>query len=291
MRSKEDDDFHVLTLLHVLSEHERARGLKKQGLNKYEIEQELKKAKDYHPTYRAVRETIQRLEDEGAIGAVRTERGRAPNTKTKFYALTDLGAQKLAALKGHSDFYINAERARRIVEKEEEPNWTPDATRACLEMGIAQDWLISRLRDPVLKALAQTKKSRDVERVARTVSRILLPDLATFIRVCYRHRDATRLDGIPVSNFALGPGEVEVDETCAAWLEKFAPGQFDHYVGRLPPNDVALICVLSKSEAQARRELAREDERLGRLLGKYVETRPDVRREAASGRSPNSGSE
>mgnify|MGYP001052223566 CR=1 FL=1 len=262
MRSKEKDDSNVLTLLEHISEDENAR-----GLNKHQIEVGLKAE---HPTpHRAVRETIQRLEDEGAIAAVRTERGRAPNTKSKFYTLTELGAKKLAALKGGSAFhsYINVDRARQIVEEEEAKlKLTPEQDRACLEMGIAHDWFTRRLRDLVEKALAQTKKSRDVERVARTVSHILLPDLATFIKVCYRHRNAPPLQGplqgLPISYLAFGRGDEYQEallEWFEKWFEKFAPSRLADLHVHLPEEDIAETCILSRTEAQARRELVRAD--------------------------------
>lgn len=239
------DDLVVLNLLRVAP----------QPMNKYQTERALEDLGVYHVTHRAVRETFQRLEGEGAIEVVRIERGRAPRTSAKFYSVTDLGIAKLdKGLLPLGQYAVDVDRARRTVEA----RWTKEEERAYFEMLIAYSWLVMRLGNLIPRALAQAKSSHAAEKLARTVSRILLPDLATLMRVCYRHRDV-EVDNTPVCDYvaASSLGGEKSEESCRMWLARFAPSQIREYSGKLPEEIIAWAAILSKNEAQGRRELAK----------------------------------
>lgn len=267
-----DKEFDFLLVLAALAEGE--------SLNKYQIEQRAKimrrRAEDrfrrpfpQSVNHRAIRDAIECLEERGEIHPTGPAGpGRAPHTKTIYYGLTELGQATLTALKTEPEerspgYIINVSRARQITEERDRTKWAPAAERAYLEMLIVYNWLIKRLGDLLPAVLAHAKNRHEAEKHAQTVTDILVPDLAAFIRVCHRYRD-TKTGNVPVLDYVTSSdvGEESMGESCRIWVKKFAPNSFHEFDGKIPDEEIALISVLSNTEKQAERGLTRAMQRL-----------------------------
>jgi DNA-binding MarR family transcriptional regulator len=260
MRDKEMDDLLVLAVVAKAGMPLNKYKIKREALTlKMDAERNIRKQFPQPITYRAIREAIERLHERGEIEAAYVEPGRAPHTRSVFYKLTELGEAALRTPKSSRGLGINVERARQIVEEREKKKWTPEADRAYAEMHIAYNWLLWQLGNVIAPALPQTRRSRDAEKLARTVLNIMTADLARFIRACYRHRDV-KVENNPVFDYVLDSFAFDEldEEECRAWLERFAPSEFREYTGKLPYSIIALDCILSRSKAEARRDLAKD---------------------------------
>lgn len=254
MRDKDFDDMLVLAVM-------AKAGV---SLNKYQIEQSAKAfmegGKQSLPqpvTHRGIREAIERLQEGGEIAPEATAPGRAPNTRTAFYKITDLGKAAFSREHKLSSAYLNVERAREIAGAEREKQWTPAANRAYCEMMIAYAWLVGRLGRLLPASFSEAKSSRQAEKRARTIANMLVTDLEECIRVCYRYRDVKAGD-MPVLDYVTisTVDENTVDEQSEIWLENFAPATVREYAGWvLYP---AVTYLFSRNDREGLRELKRE---------------------------------
>jgi hypothetical protein len=77
------------------------------------------------------------------------------------------------------------------------------------------------------------------------------------MRARYRHREVN-VEGIPIFDLrdAL-PFDEDRQESCRAWIEKFAPAEFRQYAGKLPDYTIAWTYLFSRNARQAVRQLER----------------------------------
>jgi len=268
MRSKEWDDALVLGVLAKAAEALNKEQIERRAKEfTRELERATRKETPQPVSHRAIREAIERLEEGGEIIARPLGPGRAPHTQSFAYELTELGKAALRREPKQSSYRIDVERARQIVEAEEEKKWSPLANRAYCEMLIAYAWLVGRLGGLLPVAFSEAKSSRQAEKRARPISNILLPDLMRVVRACYRHHDVKAGD-MPVLDYVTisDVGEGTVDEQSEIWLKEYAPDAVRKYAGWVPDDHIALTWLFSKNERQVLRALENEKMEIARQM-------------------------